>query len=135
MSCSTASTSRSVALSVSAPGPTQRSWIRPTLATGTKLGPIRISEVWVEALSPVDRKRLTLALAVHYEVEEVLASTGLTSAAPPENVHSTSRGPLASGGSIYHADLVVEALAKVAGRCRFAQFIDDSRGSHPYHLV
>ncbi|MGB2953036.1 MAG: glycosyltransferase [Gaiellaceae bacterium] len=71
----------------------------------------RICDIWRDASSPVDRKRLALALGVHYEVPEVLERTGLTPAAPPEDVHSMSRGPLASGGSIYHADLVVDALA------------------------
>lgn len=59
---------------------------------------------------PEERTRLALTLGVHYGIEEVLRATGLTAAAPPTDVHAMAAGPLAAGGSIYHADLVATAL-------------------------
>jgi SAM-dependent methyltransferase len=64
----------------------------------------------VRATSPDNRKRVLLALGVHYEVAPVLAKTGLIAAAPPEEVHAMGRGSLAGGGTCYYADLVVGAL-------------------------
>jgi len=62
-----------------------------------------------------ERKGVALALGVHHQVPEVLASTGLKPDAPPESVHAMGRGWLAAGGSYSHADLVVDALRR-AGR-------------------
>jgi len=41
-----------------------------------------------------------------------MGGTGLSTAEPPDDVHSTGRGPLAAGGSYHHADLVLEALRR-----------------------
>jgi SAM-dependent methyltransferase len=53
---------------------------------------------------------LELALAVHLRLPRTLAATGLTPDEPPHDVHAMARGPLAAGGSTYHADLVLDAL-------------------------
>ncbi len=57
-----------------------------------------------------DRRRFILHLGVHHGVPGVLERTGLTQAMPPQDVHAMARGPLATGGSTYYADLVVDAL-------------------------
>ena len=68
--------------------------------------------VWAEQESELERKRLALALGVHYGVPGILERTGLTEAAPSRTRFTCmGRGPLAAGGSTYHADLVVDALA------------------------
>jgi SAM-dependent methyltransferase/glycosyltransferase involved in cell wall biosynthesis/GT2 family glycosyltransferase len=69
-----------------------------------------LSTLWQRSNGPV-RKRLSLSLGVHYRHAGVLARTGLDPAQPPEEVHHLGEGPLAAGGSIYHADLVADALA------------------------
>ena len=81
------------------------------LAPGLPPEPKPIREVWAEQESELERKRLALALGVHYGVPGILERTGLTGAAPPDEVHLMGRGPLGAGGSTYHADLVVDALA------------------------
>jgi SAM-dependent methyltransferase len=58
----------------------------------------------------LDWKRTALHYSAHYGLTDALARTGLTSADPPADVHSMSRGSLATGGSIYHADLVFGAI-------------------------
>lgn len=58
----------------------------------------------------VDRRRFLLSLGVHHGVEGVLERTGLTAAMPPAEVHSMARGPLATGGSAYYADLVADGF-------------------------
>jgi glycosyltransferase involved in cell wall biosynthesis/SAM-dependent methyltransferase len=77
--------------------------------TAPELTPIR--ELVAEQESEVERKRLVLALGVHRGLPGVLARTGLTAGLPPKKVHLLGRGPLAAGGSTYHADLVVSALS------------------------
>jgi SAM-dependent methyltransferase len=64
----------------------------------------------LEGAAPVDRRRLLLHLGVHQENPGVLERTGLTTPMPPEGVHSMASGPAAAGGSLYYADLVVDAL-------------------------
>jgi glycosyltransferase involved in cell wall biosynthesis/SAM-dependent methyltransferase len=80
-------------------------------SSGVPLEPKPIREVWTEQESALERKRLALALGVYYRIPSILARTGLTEALPPNEVHLQGRGPLAAGGSTYHADLVVDALA------------------------
>jgi SAM-dependent methyltransferase len=63
-----------------------------------------------ETADLLDRKRLALAFAAHYEVQPALKRSGLNSAMPPADVHSMARSPSAAGGSTYYADLVVDAL-------------------------
>jgi glycosyltransferase involved in cell wall biosynthesis/GT2 family glycosyltransferase/SAM-dependent methyltransferase len=86
------------------------STIEARLAPGLPPEPKPIREVWAEAESELERKRLTLSLGVYYGVPGILARTGLTAAAPPNEVHLMGRGPLGAGGSIYHADLVADAI-------------------------
>ena len=69
-----------------------------------------------EDLTDVDgaeRRRFLLHLGVHHGLPGVLERTGLTREMPPLDVHAMARGPLATGGSTYYADLVVDALASV----------------------
>lgn len=64
-------------------------------------------------VNSIDYKYLTLHFGVHYCVSNVLEKTGLSSAMPPEDVHSMARGSCAAGGSFYYADLVMEAMRRV----------------------
>jgi SAM-dependent methyltransferase len=61
----------------------------------------------------VHRPRLQLALGMHFGIEGIAERTGLTSAAPPDDIHVMARGPLAAAGGLYEADLVTDALAGV----------------------
>jgi glycosyltransferase involved in cell wall biosynthesis/SAM-dependent methyltransferase len=70
-----------------------------------------LSNFWNRTENGAVRKRLSLSLGVHYRHPEVLERTALDPAQPPEDVHHLGEGPLAAGGSIYHADLVADALA------------------------
>lgn len=63
-----------------------------------------------ETASAQDRKRFTLAFAVHHELPGALERTGLLPAMPPADVHAMAHGPQAAGGSYYYADLVADAL-------------------------
>jgi SAM-dependent methyltransferase len=64
----------------------------------------------VENANPTERKRLELAFAAHHAVQPSLQRSGLSAAMPDVGVHSMAHGPLAAGGSMYYADLVVDAL-------------------------
>jgi SAM-dependent methyltransferase len=66
-------------------------------------------ELW-RAAEGVERRRLALTLGV-----AIGADTGLERHAPPSSVHHMADGPLGAAGSIYHADLVADALGG-AGR-------------------
>jgi glycosyltransferase involved in cell wall biosynthesis/SAM-dependent methyltransferase len=59
-----------------------------------------------------DTRQLALLFGVWHAVPSVIEKTGLSPAAPPEEVHAMARGPLAAGGALYDADLVAEALAR-----------------------
>ncbi|WP_354699216.1 hypothetical protein DSM112329_04926 [Paraconexibacter sp. AEG42_29] len=63
-----------------------------------------------------DRHRLLLSAAAFYQDPEALKAIGLTSAEPPDDVHAMARGPLAHGGDLGIADMVVRTLedARVA---------------------
>jgi SAM-dependent methyltransferase len=65
-----------------------------------------------EAAGPEERRWLTLSFGVHHRVPEVLEPTGLSPAAPPEEIHAMARGAPAAGGAYYYADLVAEAAAR-----------------------
>lgn len=56
------------------------------------------------------RHQIFLQLAAHYGDNAVMDKTGLKTAMPPEDVHSTARGKLAAGGSTYYADMVFGVL-------------------------
>jgi GT2 family glycosyltransferase/glycosyltransferase involved in cell wall biosynthesis/SAM-dependent methyltransferase len=82
-------------------------------ADATPIGqtPTTVGTLWRQTNREVDRKRLTLLLGVHYGDPMVLERTGLLTAMPGGNIHRLGEGPLAAGGSIYHADLVADALS------------------------
>jgi SAM-dependent methyltransferase len=67
------------------------------------------------ANSPSQRikRHFALSFGVHLGLSGVLEKTGLSDAQPPESIHAMSRGPLAAGGGLYEADLVVDALGSV----------------------
>ena len=71
----------------------------------------------LDGAEPEDRMTVELAFCVHLGLA---ARTGLLAVEPPEDVHSMARGPLAAGGSVYYADLVLEALRR-GGADPFAQ--------------
>jgi SAM-dependent methyltransferase len=69
---------------------------------------------WVESAAGEGGRRQTrLALGVWHRVPAVLEKTGLTAEEPPPAVHAMARGPLASGGDLYSADMVAAALEDV----------------------
>jgi SAM-dependent methyltransferase len=70
---------------------------------------------WLETASPENRAEITLALGVYHGIPAVLEKTGLRPDQPPEHVHAMARGPLASGGGYYEANMVVEALELAGG--------------------
>jgi SAM-dependent methyltransferase len=59
-----------------------------------------------------EHRRATIHFALHYGLDGSPSRTKLSSVAPPDEVHSMSRGSRAAGGSIYHADLVFGALER-----------------------
>jgi O-antigen biosynthesis protein len=83
---------------------------RTAIHLGHAGGPISLATYWRRAPRQ-ERRRLTVTLGVHYGLPGVLEGTGLTPEQPPSDVHHLGEGPFAAGGSIYHADLVADALA------------------------
>jgi O-antigen biosynthesis protein len=77
----------------------------------TPVGSETIASIWGKPHAEPERRRLTLTLGVHYSLPGVLEPTGLVPALPPDDIHHMTRGPLAAEGSLYDADLVVDALA------------------------
>ena len=73
--------------------------------------PTTVGDVWRRATDDLERKRIALALGVHYGNDTLLERTGLTAEMPPPDIHQLGGGPIAAGGSIYHADLVVDGLS------------------------
>lgn len=68
---------------------------------------------------------LRLPLGLAHGVGDVEAHTGLRAAMPPAHVHAMSRGPEATGGSLYYADLVVDSLEAVGSPPAAGQAILD----------
>lgn len=66
----------------------------------------------LDAADRVDRQRMLISLGVHHSIPSIHERTGLTGELPPEDVHAMSRGNLAIAGSLYYADLIVDALAR-----------------------
>lgn len=74
---------------------------------------------WVKTpADSVDRKHLALHFGVYYKIPRVLDKTGLSSATPPDDVHSMARGSLAAGGSFYYADLVMGAMRRIGAKLK-----------------
>lgn len=63
-----------------------------------------------EFQNPAARPWLLLTFGLWLGVDGVAESTGLSAAAPPDDVHAMARGPLAAAGGVYEADLVIDAL-------------------------
>ncbi len=68
-----------------------------------------IRQLW-DGLPASERRRLVVSAAAFYHATDALATMGLTSAEPPEDVHSMARGPLTAGGDLGMADFVVQTL-------------------------
>lgn len=68
-----------------------------------------IRQLW-DDLPPSERRRLVVSAAAFYHATDALATMGLTSADPPEDVHSMARGPLTAGGDLGMADFVIQTL-------------------------
>ena len=81
-----------------------------------------VSRGWWEVTPEAAREHLPLVFAAHHEVRPVLEKTGLSTAAPPEDVHAMGRGLLAAGGDFWIADMLA-AAATAAG----AEFADGQR--------
>jgi SAM-dependent methyltransferase len=96
-------------------GPVSRALLARIDAADLRLLEERLDEApaayWAQA-DEVGRGYLTLTFGTHYEIEPILAKTGLRSAMPPEGVHAMARGPLAAGGDPYIADFVMAALER-----------------------
>jgi SAM-dependent methyltransferase len=59
------------------------------------------------------RQQMTLAYGIWLGHDPVAEKTGLPVAQPPEDVHLMARGPLASAGGMYEADMIASAAASV----------------------
>jgi SAM-dependent methyltransferase len=69
-----------------------------------------------ERSDPATAEHLKLILGVHYDVESILAKTGLRRDEPPEEVHAMGRGALAAGGDFWIADIVAGAAERCGVR-------------------
>ena len=67
------------------------------------------AELWAQT-ADASRRRLTLNLAAHYGLTDVLERAGLAAAMPDESIHAMARGPVAAGGDCYLGDLVFDAV-------------------------
>jgi len=65
-----------------------------------------------ERSDPATSEHLKLILGVHYDVEGIIAKTGLRRDEPPEEVHAMGRGALAAGGDFWIADIVAGAAER-----------------------
>ena len=57
------------------------------------------------------RRRLALNFAVANRLDDIRERAGLVAAMPPDDVHAMARGPVAAGGDLFLADLVLGAIA------------------------
>jgi SAM-dependent methyltransferase len=70
------------------------------------------------------RPQLELAFGLWLGVPGVADRTNLSTVAPPADVHAMARGPLATGGTYYYADLVLDALADVGAEITGGRALD-----------
>ncbi len=56
------------------------------------------------------RQHLVLTYGSWLDVPGLHETTGLERVQPPEDIHAMARGPLAAGGGLYEADIMVDAL-------------------------
>lgn len=66
-----------------------------------------------------ERRSLAVTLGLHLGL---CAIEGMSTEMPPEDVHDMATGPLGTGGSLYHADLVAEGIGAPAGGARILDF-------------
>ena len=66
-----------------------------------------------------ERRSLAISLGLHLGLCEV---EGMSAEMPPDDVHDMASGPLGTGGSLYHADLVADGLGAPAGGARILDF-------------
>jgi SAM-dependent methyltransferase len=63
------------------------------------------------AADETTRRHVILAAGIWLGVPAATEKTGLNAAQPPDDVHAMARGPIAAGGGLYEADLVIDALS------------------------
>lgn len=64
------------------------------------------------------RQAVEVAYALHHGIEGAEGRTGLRAAMPPEEIHAMVRDEFLTGGSLYYADLMADALGALpAGAC------------------
>lgn len=63
---------------------------------------------------PTERFPLLLSYGLWLGVPGVAEQAGLSAVQPPDEIHTMTRGPLATGGGLYEADMAVDAL-RVSG--------------------
>ncbi|WCB96577.1 hypothetical protein DSM104299_05341 [Baekduia alba] len=68
-----------------------------------------IREIW-ETAEPHQKPRLAVLFSTYFQLPGALAATGLLPDMPPYEVHAMARGPLAAGGDLYIADIVLTYL-------------------------
>jgi SAM-dependent methyltransferase len=67
-------------------------------------------EHYEDATNDGARRQILLAFGAWLGAEGLLAKTSLSDAQPPDDVHAMARGPLATVGGLYEADLILDAL-------------------------
>jgi SAM-dependent methyltransferase len=70
-----------------------------------------LREHYEQAGHPHIRRHMILSFGTWLGSPAILEKTGLSRVQPPENVHAMVRGPYASAGGLYEADLITDALA------------------------
>jgi SAM-dependent methyltransferase len=66
-----------------------------------------------------ERRSLAISLGLHLGLCRV---EGLSTDMPPDDVHDMASGPVGTGGSLYHADLVADGLGTPAAGSRILDF-------------
>jgi SAM-dependent methyltransferase len=68
-----------------------------------------IRELW-ERAEPHQKPRLAVLFSTYFQIPGALEATGLLPDMPPDEVHAMARGPIAAGGDLYIADIVLTYL-------------------------
>lgn len=81
-------------------------------AIESRIGEVaELRDYYGAAADETTRRHLILAAGIWLDIPAATEKTGLIAAQPPEDIHAMARGPMAAGGGLYEADLVVDALA------------------------
>ncbi|MBP9205344.1 MAG: class I SAM-dependent methyltransferase [Kofleriaceae bacterium] len=64
----------------------------------------------LQSAASKDQGWVRLAIAASHRLDPILAKARLSSANPPDDVHSMSRSWLGCGGSMGHADMIIDSL-------------------------